>query len=69
MDVRDSGDQRSGTRSLSKRQLQPLAREVAASLPCVSLGHPFVEKLDVYKVGDKLFMIVTDDCDERIVTL
>ena len=69
MNVGDSGDQRSGTRGLSKRQLQPLAKEVAASLPGVSNGRPFVEKLDVYKVGGKLFMIVTDDPDERIITL
>ncbi|AZC39827.1 MmcQ/YjbR family DNA-binding protein [Pseudomonas chlororaphis] len=69
MNVRDSGDQRSGRRSLSQRQLQPLAREVAASLPGVSHGRPFVEKLDVYKVGDKVFMIVTDDPDEKIITL
>lgn len=69
MNARDSGDQRSGTRNLAKRQLQPLAREVAASLPGVSHGRPFVEKLDVYKVGDRVFMIVTDDPDERIITL
>lgn len=69
MDVHDSGDQRSGTRSLSQRRLQPLAREVAASLPGVSHGRPFVEKLDVYKVGDKVFMIATDDPAERIITL
>lgn len=69
MNVRDSGDQRSGTRSLVKRQLQPLAREVAASLPGVSHDRPFVEKLDVYKVGDKVFMIVTDDPDEMIITV
>jgi predicted DNA-binding protein (MmcQ/YjbR family) len=69
MNVRDSGDWRSGTRSLSQRRLQTLAREVAASLPGVSHGRPFVEKLDVYKVGGKLFMIVTDDPDERIITL
>ncbi|MFZ6776247.1 MmcQ/YjbR family DNA-binding protein [Undibacterium sp. Ji83W] len=69
MNVRDSGDWRSGTRSLSQRRLQTLAREVATSLPGVSHGRPFVEKLDVYKVGDKLFMIVTDDPYERIITL
>ncbi len=69
MNVRDSGDQRAGTRSLSQRRLQTLAREVAASLPGVSRGRPFVQKLDVYKVGDRVFMIVTDDPDERIITL
>lgn len=69
MNVRDSGGQRLCTRSLSQRQLQPLARKVAASLSGVSHGRPFVEKLDVYKVGDKVFMIVTDDPDERTITL
>lgn len=69
MNVRDSEDPRSGTRNLSQRRLQALAREVAASLPDVSHGRPFVEKLDVYKVGDRVFMIVTDDPDERIITL
>lgn len=56
-------------KKLSERQFQPLARKVALSLPDVSHGRPFVEKLDVYKVGDKVFMIVTDDPDEQIVTL
>ena len=42
---------------------------MAASLLGVSHGRPFVKKLDVYKVGDKVFMIVTDDPDERIITL
>jgi predicted DNA-binding protein (MmcQ/YjbR family) len=69
MNVRDSGVWRSGTRSHSQRRLQTRAREVAASLPDVSHSRPFVEKLDVYKVGDRVFMIVTDDPDERIITL
>lgn len=69
MNVRDSSDQKPDTRSLSLRQLQPLARKVATSLSGVSHSRPFVKKLDVYKVGDKVFMIVTDDPDERIITL
>ncbi|MGJ7491520.1 MmcQ/YjbR family DNA-binding protein [Variovorax sp. ZT4R33] len=69
MNAHDSGDQRSRTRRLSPRQLQTLAREVAAALPGASHGRPFVEKLDVYKVRDKVFMIVTDDPNERIITL
>ena len=32
-------------------------------------GRPFVEKLDVYKVGPKVFLIVTDDPNERIITV
>ncbi|MEC5317695.1 MmcQ/YjbR family DNA-binding protein [Brenneria populi subsp. brevivirga] len=67
--ARSSHEQTSGERRLSQRQFQPLARKVALSLPDVSHGRPFVEKLDVYKVGDKVFMIVTDDPDEQIITL
>jgi predicted DNA-binding protein (MmcQ/YjbR family) len=48
-------------RRLASRQVQPFARKLAASMPGVSHGRPFVEKLDVYKVGDKVFLIVTDD--------
>ena len=69
MNVHDSGSLGSSARRLSPRRLQTLAREVAASLPGVSHGRPFVEKLDVYKVGNKVFMVVTDDPDERIITL
>lgn len=69
MNVRSSSNQNSGSRSLSQRQLQSLARQVATALPGVSHGRPFVEKLDVYKVGDKVFLIVTDDPDERIITV
>ncbi|MFJ4131456.1 MmcQ/YjbR family DNA-binding protein [Pseudomonas cyclaminis] len=61
--------QKPGEKKLSGRQFQPLARKVALSLPDVSHGRPFVEKLDVYKVGDKVFMIVTDDPNEQIITL
>ncbi|MFE2320354.1 MmcQ/YjbR family DNA-binding protein [Streptomyces sp. NPDC059441] len=35
----------------------------------VSRGRPFTEQLDVYKVAGKVFLVVTDDLDERIVTL
>ncbi|MGO4317951.1 MmcQ/YjbR family DNA-binding protein [Agrobacterium sp. MCAB5] len=56
-------------RSLSGQRLQSLARKVASGLPGVSHGRPFVEKLDVYKVGAKVFLIVTDDPTERIITV
>jgi predicted DNA-binding protein (MmcQ/YjbR family) len=62
-------DQEPSEKKLSERQFQPLARKVALSLPEVNHGRPFVEKLDVYKVGDKVFMIVTDDPNEQIITL
>lgn len=56
-------------RKLSPRGLQPFARKLAASMPGVSHGRPFVEMLDVYKVGAKVFLIVTDDPNERIITV
>jgi predicted DNA-binding protein (MmcQ/YjbR family) len=54
---------------LTGEQLQSIARETARSLPEVSHGRPFVEKLDVYKVGAKVFLIVTDDPVEQIITV
>lgn len=67
--IRVSHGQVLGKDRLAQDQIQPLARRIAASLPDVSHGRPFVEKLDVYKVGDKVFLIVTDDPNERIITL
>lgn len=50
-------------------RLQQIARRTADSLAGVSNGRPFTEALDVYKVADKVFLIVTDDPDELIVTV
>ncbi|WP_126942110.1 MmcQ/YjbR family DNA-binding protein [Xanthomonas sp. BRIP62409] len=69
MKARSIHGQDPGEKELSQRQFQPLARKVALSLPGVSHGRPFVQKLDVYKVSNKVFMIVTDDIDEPIITL
>jgi predicted DNA-binding protein (MmcQ/YjbR family) len=55
--------------SLSGEQLQGIARETARALPRVGHGRPFTERLDVYKVADKVFLIVTDDPDDLIVTV
>lgn len=55
--------------TLSGEQLQQIARRTADSLPGVSNGRPFTEALDVYKVADKVFLIVTDDPDELIITV
>nr|WP_203674251.1 MULTISPECIES: MmcQ/YjbR family DNA-binding protein [unclassified Streptomyces] len=49
--------------------MQDTAREAALALPGVSHGRPFVDKLDVYKVAGKVFLIVTDDPDEQIITV
>lgn len=56
--------------SLSGEQLQQAARDTARSLARVSHGRPFTPHLDVWKVADKVFLIVTeDDPDLQIVTL
>ncbi|WP_426513088.1 MmcQ/YjbR family DNA-binding protein [Dactylosporangium sp. McL0621] len=54
---------------ISGEKLQDRTRDTAPALPGVSHGRPFTEQLDVYKVAGKVFPIVTDDPDERIVTL
>jgi predicted DNA-binding protein (MmcQ/YjbR family) len=51
---------------ISGEKLQDRARDTALALPGVSHGRPFTEQLDVYKVAGKVFLIVTDDPDERI---
>lgn len=58
-----------GRGQLDGARLQAVARKVAASLPDVTEGRPFVDKLDVYKAGGKVFLIVTDDPDEQIITV
>lgn len=50
-------------------RLQDTARKAALALPDVSHGRPFTPGLDVYKVADKVFLIVTDDPDEQIITV
>ncbi|MGX1907366.1 MmcQ/YjbR family DNA-binding protein [Streptomyces phaeochromogenes] len=50
-------------------RLQDTARQAALALPGVSHGHPFTPGLDVYKVAGKVFLIVTDDPDEQIITV
>lgn len=64
--IRHAGPAHKG---ISRRQLQPLARRLATELPGVTHGRPFVEKLDVYKVVNKVFLIITDDPGEPIITL
>jgi predicted DNA-binding protein (MmcQ/YjbR family) len=50
-------------------RLQDSARKAALALPEVSHGRPFTPRLDVYKVAGKVFLIVTDDPDEQIITV
>lgn len=56
--------------TLSGARLQQIARATAAALVEVSHGHPFTPHLDVWKVRDKVFLIVTDDDpDLQIITV
>ncbi|WP_226344125.1 MmcQ/YjbR family DNA-binding protein [Agilicoccus flavus] len=55
--------------SLSARRLQRTARDTARGLDNVTNGRPFTEHLDVFKVGAKVFLIVTDDPAEPIITV
>ncbi|MFD3839161.1 MmcQ/YjbR family DNA-binding protein [Streptomyces sp. NPDC058642] len=50
-------------------RLQDTARQAALALPDVSHGRPFTPGLDVYKAAGKVFLIVTDDPDEQIITV
>ncbi|GAA2605188.1 hypothetical protein GCM10010304_63760 [Streptomyces roseoviolaceus] len=50
-------------------RFQDTARKAALALPDVSHGRPFTPGLDVYKVAEKVFLIVTDDPDEQIITV
>ncbi|CAM5228963.1 MmcQ/YjbR family DNA-binding protein OS=Streptomyces tendae OX=1932 GN=GUR47_09725 PE=4 SV=1 [Streptomyces tendae] len=50
-------------------RLQDAARKAALALPDVSHGRPFTPQLDVYKVAGRVFLIVTDDPDEQIITV
>ncbi|WP_220033002.1 MmcQ/YjbR family DNA-binding protein [Curtobacterium sp. MCPF17_046] len=50
--------------------MQQIARDTAAALPHVSEGRPFTPHLDVWKVRDKVFLIVTEDDPElQIITV
>lgn len=56
--------------TLSGKLLQQIARDTAAPLDDVTHGRPFTPHLDVWKVRDKVFLIVTDDDpDLQIITV
>jgi len=56
--------------TVAGKRLQQIARDTAASLDGVSHGRPFTPHLDVWKVRDKVFLIVTDDDpDLQIITV
>ncbi|MFI2652068.1 MmcQ/YjbR family DNA-binding protein [Micromonospora fulviviridis] len=49
--------------------LQRAALETARSLPGVEEGYPFTEGLLVFKVVGHVFLIVTEDPEEQIITV
>ncbi|MGS2619227.1 MmcQ/YjbR family DNA-binding protein [Micromonospora sp. LZ34] len=56
--------------TLSGRDVQRKAQEVAGGMPGTSSGYPFTEHLRVWKVGGKVFLIVTEDDPElEIITV
>jgi predicted DNA-binding protein (MmcQ/YjbR family) len=54
---------------VSGERLQETARETARALAGTGHGRPFTEQLEVHKVADKVFLIVTDDPAEPIITV
>ncbi|MGI5170560.1 MmcQ/YjbR family DNA-binding protein [Spirillospora sp. CA-253888] len=54
---------------LSGHELQDTARAAALVLPGTDCGYPFTEHLQVHKVAGKVFLIVTEDPDEPIITV
>jgi predicted DNA-binding protein (MmcQ/YjbR family) len=56
--------------TLSGEQLQQTARDTAARLEHVSAGRPFTPHLEVWKVRERVFLIVTEDePDLQIITV
>jgi predicted DNA-binding protein (MmcQ/YjbR family) len=54
---------------LKGTKLQERAAARTQELPGTELGHPFGEDWDVYKVGGKVFMLLTEVTGEPIVVL
>jgi predicted DNA-binding protein (MmcQ/YjbR family) len=52
---------------VNDNELQELARERAQELPGAGLEHPFGPEWEVFKVRDKVFMLVTEVTGESIV--
>ncbi|WP_416966858.1 MmcQ/YjbR family DNA-binding protein [Streptomyces sp. 4F14] len=55
--------------TLTGERLQRTARRTAETLPGTVSSRPFSPGLDVHKVAGKVFLIVTDDPAERIITV
>jgi Uncharacterized protein conserved in bacteria len=54
---------------MNGKELQKRARARVQELPGADLEHPFGPEWDVYKVRDKVFMLLTDVTGEPIVIL
>lgn len=54
---------------MSQETLQQRARDRAEELPGATLEHPFGEEWDVYKVRDKVFMLLTEVTGRPMVIL
>jgi predicted DNA-binding protein (MmcQ/YjbR family) len=54
---------------MNGEEVQELARARVQGLPGANLEHPFGPGWDVYKVRDKVFMLLTDVTGEPIVIL
>lgn len=55
--------------SVTGPQLQELARNTAHTLPGATEGYPFTEHLQVFKVAGRVFLVVTQDPAEQIITV
>lgn len=55
--------------SLTGPRLQRLACTTAQGLPGVTEGYPFTEHLLVFKVAGRVFLVVTQDPGEPIITV
>ena len=55
--------------TLSGSALQDVARQTAEALAEVTSGYPFTRSLLVYKVSGRVFLIITEDPNEEIITV
>lgn len=58
-----------GAPSLTGARLQEIARDAAGALPGVSTGYPFTPHLLVFKVAGRVFLVLTEDPHEEIITV
>lgn len=54
---------------LGGAEIQDVARRAAQALPEVSTGYPFTDSLLVHKVCGRVFLVVTENPDDPLVTV